>query len=368
MRRLAKQLLPPPVRTQVKRIISPERRRRDRRRHESEAACPLPGGIVTRLENGELPHFCLPLEHPEWVAPGDASYLVPDDSILGFEIDDRHYAVPWDVMAAHHVANLELGGRHWTLTLCDMCVGGGLYEATLGDTTFRFRVDGLYGGTPYVKDQQTGSLWTMVTMRPIHGPAVDLGPLVRHPIVHATWAAWSAMHPDTLVVHDPGEPEDGHGGDARAPDHTHYPAFAEDRLAPPDDRLPGLDLVLGVEIGDDKRAYPLEELHRAGGVVNDVVGGRPIVAVAVPGTFVAIAFFRDIGDDVVELAWVDATPDLDRGEPMLVDDRTGSHWNLFGTAVAGPLEGRQLTYVWGGLEKWFNWSNLAAGTSIWSAA
>jgi hypothetical protein len=353
-----KRFVPAPVRSRVRRA------KEERKQRAFREACPLPGGIVTRLDDGELPHYCLPLEDPTWVTADTARYVVPDDAVLGFEVDGQPYAVAWDVMAAHHVANLELGGRSWALTLCDMCVGGGLYEATRDGTTFRFRVDGLYGGTPYVIDQQTGSLWTMVTMRPIKGPAVASGELVRRPVVHATWSEWVAMHPDTLIVDDPGEPEDGHGGDARFPGHSHFPVFAAERLAPDDDRLPGLDLVLGIEVGDAKRAYPLEDLHAANGIVNDELGGRPVVVVTVPGTYLALAFDREVHGRALSFGWAEDKDE--HGAPLLTDLETSSRWDLFGKAVAGELAGSQLAYVWGGLEKWFNWSNLAAGTSIWS--
>jgi hypothetical protein len=328
---------------------------------------------MTRRNGNEIPPHFLPLEDPVWVGADGASYLVDDDAILGFEVDGQARAVPWDVMAAHHVANLELNGRPYVLTLCDACVGGGLFDASIDGTRFFFRIDGTYEGTPYALDEQTGSVWTMVTMRPLLGAALELGPLPRHPMVHATWAEWRTLHPDTLVVHEPGEPEDGHGGSHRWPGHTYVPTFAERRSAPKDDRLDPLDLVLGINLDGTARAYPLDRLHEVGGILNDELAGRPIVAVSIPGTYLAIGFHREVDGKVLELSW-DGGPEAAAaavhggGSAHLIDAATGTRWDLFGTAVDGPLAGSQLAYAWGGLQKWFNWSNLNVGADLWQPA
>jgi hypothetical protein len=360
LKRLAKRVLPDAVVHKVARPYVPP-----------GGDCPLPGGRLTRRPDGGLFHFCLPLEDPTWVSPDDATYLVDDDAVLGFEVDGQHYCVSWDVMAGHHVANLVLDGRPWLLTLCDACSGGGLYDPVIDGVRHRFRVDGVYRGTPYVLDKPGGSLWTMVTMQPVQGVAEATGPLPRFPMVQATWLEWKTLHPETLAVHDPGEPLDGHGGTQRKPSHDNVPRFFI-KQGTYDPRLPGGDLVLGVELDGHARAYPLDGLHAAGGIANDELAGTPIVAVALPGSWLCLAFSRQVGDQVLELGWEGgvehAILEAKAGrEPMLVDQVTGSRWDLFGKAVDGPLAGSTLPFAWGGLQKWFNWGNLNPGTEIWTA-
>jgi hypothetical protein len=264
-------------------------------------------------------------------------------------------------LAAHHVVNLVLDGDPYVLTLCDACVGGGLYDARVGGARHRFRVDGRYSGTPYVIDDVGGSAWTMATMKPLSGPALDHGPLRRLPMVHATWAEWRRRHPDTLIVDDPGEPDDGHGADQRSPGHVVLPDFADGRLTPVDDRLDQLALVLGVEVDGEARSYPLDALAAHGGIVNDVVGAAPIVVLSVPDSYTAIAFHRTVSEEVLTFSW---NPSAVDGAPTIVGGETT--WDLFGSAIDGRLTGAHLRYVWGGIQKWFNWSNLAPGSPIWS--
>jgi hypothetical protein len=206
----------------------------------------------------------------------------------------------------------------------------------------------------------------MVTMRPLHGSALRHGPLRRFPMVHATWAEWVHFHPDTLVVDEPGEPDDGHGADVRWPGHDVVPDFNADRLTPVDDRLSPIDVVLGIEVEGAARTYPLDVLHPHGGIANDVVAGQPVVAVGVPGTYLAVAFHREVAGRTLTFAWERGAVTADDHDPRMVDQETGSLWDLFGNAVDGPLKGEHLPFAWGGLQKWFNWSNLSPGSTIWA--
>jgi hypothetical protein len=354
MRRILRLAIPAPIRARRRRWL------RDERLDALRTACALPGGTPTRLASGQIPHYCLPLDDPHWRTAATANDIAPDASVLGFEIDGRAHAVPWDVMAAHHVVNLVVGGQNLVLTLCDACVGGGLFDADVDGARLRFRVDGTFDGTPYVIDTPTGSFWTMVTMRPLAGPAMSSGPLRRRPVVHATWAEWRRLRPDSLVIDSPGEPPDGHGASHRWPGHAHLPNFAEGAVVNDDARLDPLDLVLGVEVGASARAYPLDALAEAGGVVNDELGGEPIVAIALRGTYTALAFRRELDGRTLTFEWADESSGL------LGDVETGSRWDLFGRALEGELAESQLRFAWSGIQKWFNWSNLAPGAPIWS--
>jgi hypothetical protein len=335
-----------------------QEKRQERKLADREAQCPLPGGRSARRRDGTKNEYFTPLDDPVWVAADEASHIADDDTVLGFEAEGRRWAVSWDVMAGSHVANLTLEGRPYVIGFCDACVGAGLWSADVGGKRLRFQFEGVWEGTPYAMDDDTGGLWRLVTMEPLHGGAFEHGPLPRLPLVYATWAEWRAQHPDTLVVDDPGEPEFGHGWSHRWPGHDTVPKMATRRTTPDDPRLHPVALVLATEIGEDVRAYPIALLHRRGGVVNDVLGGVPIAAIAMPGSYVAIALRREVDGQTLTLEWT-------AGDEVLTDVETGTTWDLFGHAVDGPLAGTTLAHVWGGLQKWFNWSNLNVGGEVW---
>jgi hypothetical protein len=108
-------------------------------------------------------------------------------------------------------------------------------------------------------------------------------------------------------------------------------------------------------------AYPFSEL-RIARVVNDRVGGLPVVIVHQPSSDTTTAFdarakgkvltFRAANDEASSLS----------------DLETRSTWNAYGLALDGPLKGTQLTQVILVPQFWFAWSQFRPGTRIFSAS
>jgi hypothetical protein len=319
--------------------------------------CPLPGARV--LTGPDYPDWCHPLDQPTWVKAEQATLMRDEDTVLGFEAVGQRWAIPWWVMKNHHVANLLLEGKPFLVTLCEYCAGGGLYDPVVGGKLHRFRFHGVYAGTPMIVDDASGSLWWMVNTQPLHGPALELGRLPRRPIVHSRWDEWRTTFPETWVVHGEGEPRHGHGSEYDSPDHQERWGSREG-TATGDVRRDALELVVGVEVGSSSRAYPLAEVHAAGGIVVDTLGGRPIAVVARRGSWLGIAFERELGGKPIELRWNDEAP------AALVDARTGSRFDLFGVCVAGAFEGARLAYVLSTLKKWDVWAITNPDSEIWT--
>jgi Protein of unknown function (DUF3179) len=316
--------------------------------------CTIPGADVWAPDKVD---WCTPLDEPMWVAAADATLMRDDDTVLGFEAAGRIWAIPWWVMKNHHVANLTLEEQPFLVTLCEFCVAGGVFDPVADGRLLHFRVTGWYRGSPLMVDDNTGSLWALVNAQPLQGEATSIGRLPKRPIVHATWAEWRAMYPETRVVHGIGEPRDGHGAKHSAPDHSKSSVKARDR------RLGALDLVVGLELGAG-RAYPLTSLHGVGGIVDDVFEGRPIVVVTRPRSWLAVAFEAQLDGEPVGLAW----DDRENGQPILVDARTGSRFDLWGLGVTGKWEGRRLPYVLSALKKWAVWAGMYPETELWEPA
>ena len=113
-------------------------------------------------------------------------------------------------------------------------------------------------------------------------------------------------------------------------------------VSPRDDRLRTKDLIFALRLGGQAKAYPLEVLARQS-VVNDTVGGRPVVIVAGAGTRTVRAFER--GPRQFRF---DAQP----GE--LVDD-AGQAWRVEEEALVNRASGERLGRVAGHLAYWFGW-------------
>lgn len=104
--------------------------------------------------------------------------------------------------------------------------------------------------------------------------------------------------------------------------------------------------VIAVEINNEAKAYPLSVLmyHE---IVNDVVGGTPIIATYCPLCNAAIAFHRNLIHDgkMYELDF-GVSGMLRKSDMVMWDRQTQSWWQQFtGEALVGDLTGASLEFI-----------------------
>jgi len=122
------------------------------------------------------------------------------------------------------------------------------------------------------------------------------------------------------------------------------PAIDNPRFKPVSeiDNLAGIEPVIGLEIGNEARAYPLRILiwHE---IVNDNVGGVPVVITYCPLCNSAVVFDRRVGDKVLDFG---TTGKLRKSDLVMYDRQTESWWQQFtGEAIVGDLLGADLNLV-----------------------
>ena len=113
--------------------------------------------------------------------------------------------------------------------------------------------------------------------------------------------------------------------------------------------LADIEPVIGLEIDGDARAYPLRILtwHE---IVNDTVGGVPVIVTYCPLCNAAIVFERTVGGEAVEFG---TTGKLRLSDMVMYDRATESWWQQFtGEAIAGERLGDTLPLVASRLESW----------------
>jgi hypothetical protein len=115
------------------------------------------------------------------------------------------------------------------------------------------------------------------------------------------------------------------------------------------------ELILGVELGGDARAYPLRFLD-GHGVSNDTINGIPVALAYCGSCGSAVLYRTDTPKGTLTLALSGRSRD---GDPLLVDRQTGTLWrSLTGTPVEGPLAGsgielQPLPVVLTSWKRWF---------------
>jgi len=216
-------------------------------------------------------------------------------------------------------------------------------------------------------DRQTESLWAHFTAQSLAGVLAGQE-LDTYPAAIVSWASWRDAHPDGLVL----SRETGYTRDYGVNPYLGYDDVDEQPFlfrGEVDGRLAAMERVVAIGRGDDPVAVRLDPLAAAG-VVEVTVGGEPVTVWHLPGTASALeqadtAAGRDVGATGVfrPVAGSDVLT-FTRDDDEFVDDQTGSRWDIFGTAVEGPLTGETLGAVEHVDTFWFAWAAYEPSTRI----
>ena len=105
--------------------------------------------------------------------------------------------------------------------------------------------------------------------------------------------------------------------------------------------------------------YNIEDVRREGSVVNDTLGGEPIVVVYDSATRTGIAYSREVNGQALE--FYNAA-----GQRLELRDReTGSLWDSQGRALEGQLAGSALQFVPSFISEWYGWSGYHPETALY---
>ncbi len=148
---------------------------------------------------------------------------------------------------------------------------------------------------------------------------------------------------------------------------------------PPRDGIPSIDrpkfisaeeanlqngeIVLGLEINGDVRAYPLDILvwHE---IVNDVVGGEPVAVTYCPLCFTNQVFKRTVEGEVVEFG---TSGKLYNSNLVMYDRSTESYWSqAVGQAIVGERTGYVLERIPFDVAYWEDWKVINPDTKVLS--
>ena len=216
---------------------------------------------------------------------------------------------------------------------------------------YTFDVLGLLDGVFQMRDRQTDTVWTHLDGNAIRGPAAGQR-LTMIAMPQMTWGDWKALYPETVVLS-----QDTPFIDRYRP--VRIGVFNRTEALYGDERLESNALVVGVEVNDEFKGYPIDELTAVGGVVNDTLASVLVVVFYDSVSQTGLAFARVVDGEVLEF-YNAATTGLE-----LRDHGTNSLWNAAGKAVEGPLKGASLTFVSSFISEWYGWSAYHPETTIY---
>lgn len=315
-----------------------------------------------------------PIDEPKFIRPSEATWLAPQEPVIAIDLNGDRRAYPAQILIWHEIVNDTVGGVPVTVTYCPLCNTGIAFERpTIDGRLLDFGTSGkLYHSNLVMYDRQTESLWPQALGQAVVGPLTGTR-LEFVPVQMVAWADWRAANPGGKVLsRDTGALRD-YGTNPYVGYDSGDPYLFNGKVDP---GLPPTVRVVGVRVGSDVTAFPYCALYdRSAGdwsVAQVAVGDRPVVVFWKQGVVSAvdravIAESRQVGATGVFDARVDGHVLTFRATAQgIVDDQTGTRWDLFGRAFDGPLAGKELERVISIESFWFDWAAFYPQTQIWN--
>jgi len=327
---------------------------------------------LSEIMSGGPPKDGIPaIEQPNFDSVEAAGkWLKANEPVVLFVQNREARAYPLQILIWHEIVNDTVGGAPASITFCPLCNTAIVFDRRLEGRVLDFGTTGKLRFSDLVMyDRQTESWWQQVTGEAIVGGLT--GKRLRFlPAQIISWETFRAHFPAGRVLNR-------NTGHVRSYGQNPYIGYDDIKASPflyrgpRDARLRPMERVVTVSLGTEDAAYPFSVLEKVR-VVNDTVGGVPLVVIHASGVTSAldrgsIADSRDVGTSAVFERKVDGrTLTFKAASGRIVDGQTGSSWNILGQATTGPLNGRRLTPVVHGQHFWFAWAVFKPKTRVYS--
>ncbi len=220
---------------------------------------------ANEIRSGGLPPDEIPsIDEPTFVAAEDASFLRDRDRVIGVSRNGIAKAYWIGILEWHEIVNDVFGDEAVLISYCPLCNTGMVFSVKNPNVRFTFGVSGLlYNSDLLLYDRQTNSLWSQIMGQAIAGPLKGVT-MKLLPSSHTTWRDWRDRYPDTLVLTN--RLGLGYGAFYRDQPYRDYARSGRLYYGVNDknDEFRNKELVLGISIGKEHKAYPFSELSEHG--------------------------------------------------------------------------------------------------------
>ena len=211
--------------------------------------------------------------------------LTDSSLIIGVEHNGEAKAYPVRYILYHHQVKDTIGGKPMIITYCNVCRTGRVFEPTVNEKNEEFRLVGMDHFNAMFEDVTTKSWWRQATGEAVAGPLKGQA-LPEVTSRQVTLKKWFELYPEAVVMQVDEDYK------------TYYDTLGRFEKGRSKGKLTRTDSlswkdkswVIGVQINSESKAYDWIDLKQKR-VINDIVGGQPIV-VAVAEDNVSFAAFR----------------------------------------------------------------------------
>lgn len=319
------------------------------------------------FSGGVPPDGIPPIDNPQYHDVSDPPSWTKDaEPVVVVEINGDARAFPLSIMIWHEIVNDVIGGVPVSVTYCPLCNTAITFDRRIDGGALDFGTSGNLRNSDLVMyDRQTQSWWQQITGEAIVGTLTGTK-LDFIPSQLVSWSDFRESFPEgKLLSRDT--------GNARNYNAAPYTGYDELDNVPFlftgqfDDRLVPMERIIGLSVGDTSVAYPFGGFDNVG-VVNDSIEGTEIVVFYSDGALSAFS----TGSEHAEVGSSGVFDPILNGEKLtfaiksdaIIDEGSGSTWNILGEAIDGPLAGEKLASVVHANHFWFAWAAFNPDTEV----
>jgi len=277
------------------------------------------------------------IDNPIFTQDLGSQSMSDSELVIGVKIGDDIRAYSHEVMDWHEIVNdvYNIDGVQQPVSInyCPLTGSAMLWKADLSAADPTFGVSGqLYNSNLILHDRETGSWWSQMLEMGINS-VKRLEIPERLQVIETTWGTWREMYPQTTLLTE----ETGHD---RPYGRTPYPGY---KLSSGllfnvnnegDNRLHKKERIVGINVGDASKVYPISSFNTGVTVLNDTVGSMDVVTTGSSELNFGAIFNRQL-EDCTTLNFTAVQDQL----PVVMEDDEGNQWDVFGVAVSGPRAG-----------------------------
>ncbi len=271
--------------------------------------------------------------------PASTSTVARDRLVVGIELGGQARAYPLQYIGYHHQVRDTIAGEEILVSYCTVCRTGRIFRPTVNGTLETFRLVGMDRFNAMFEDSRTRSWWRQANGQAVIGPLKGTM-MPELPTVQVSLQQWIKLHPQTLVMQADPAFTDEYAKDYAFERGTKRGGLTGTDSASWQDK----SWVVGIALNGAARAYDWQRLRRER-VINDVVGGVPIVLALGPDS---VSFFAFTRPDA-------ATQFAARGDSLVAGNRA---YALSGRGPAGALSAINASQ-----EFWHSWRTFQPGTT-----
>ena len=265
------------------------------------------------LSGGPPPDGIPSIDNPVFESVDEADKWLDDlDWVVVLRRGDIVRMYPLDILVWHEIVNDTVAGEAVLITYCPLCGSAIAFKREIDGQAVEFGTSGkLYNSNLVMYDRLTETYWTQIGGKAIVGKltGMELKPVS---IDTVSWGAWKVLHPDAEVL----SRVTGHSRRYGTDPYGNY--YSESYLMFPvereDNRLHPKEVIYGIELNGQYKAYPASEVGSSGRI-EDELGGVAIVIM--DDGWGAVKITRaDTGEEVVKerdfwFAWAAFHPETE---------------------------------------------------------